>query len=69
LELHGFASIYNGTMSSDRHLIFTQHVIDGAWLVIIIQDGYGNLIEIINESLEPEYDIEFEMDFNICNDE
>ena len=56
-------------MSSDRHLIFTQHVIDGAWLVIIIQDGYGNLMEIINESLEPEYDIEFEMDFNICNDE
>tara|TARA_R110002020_G_scaffold400391_2_gene610469 strand:- start:24 stop:182 length:159 start_codon:yes stop_codon:yes gene_type:complete len=50
-------------MEGKQELIFTHHVIPNCWVIIVIQDAYGNLVNIVEEPLES--DIEFEMDFEV----
>jgi len=50
-------------MDGEKDLIFTQHIIPNCWIIVILQDSKGNLVSIVEESLESE--IEFEMDINL----
>ena len=62
-------------MEGGGNLIFTQHVLEGAWFITIAVDPLGNLVDIMAEPLfytddpedeeDEEFEIEFEMDFEI----
>lgn len=63
-------------MEGGGNLIFTQHILEGAWFITIATDPLGNLMDIMTEPLfyedDPEeeddddgFEIEFEMDFEI----
>ena len=62
-------------MEGGGNLIFTQHVLEGAWFITIATDPFGNLMDIMAEPLfyvedpedeeDEEFEIEFEMDFEI----
>lgn len=60
-----FESIYSGMMDGKREeLVFTQHLVEGAYFIVVVQDKLGNIVRILDEPLF-ETEVEFEADFEI----